>query len=59
MEKNYKSGKIDWFRAFKYNEIGEYESPDIQLGKGQFGRGVFAKKKIQPGQLLMIERPMI
>jgi hypothetical protein len=37
-----KNEKIDWQKAIKTQNMGEYWSPKIKVGKSPYGRGVFA-----------------
>jgi hypothetical protein len=51
---------INWFNAWKTSSTqGEFFSSKINVGKSPFGRGMFALEDITPGEILIIEQPLI
>jgi hypothetical protein len=50
---------VDWFRAIKNHELGEYFSPKIKIGKSPYGLGIIARNNIKAGEVLIIEKPLI
>ena len=59
MEKSTRENKVDWFRAIKEKELGQYFSSKLKIQKSPFGLGVFATSPIKPGEILIIERPLV
>jgi len=45
---------VDWFRAIKFQELGEYFSPKIVIGKSPYGLGIIATNKIKKGEVIII-----
>ena len=54
LERSFKENKIDWCKAMTSLQLGEYQADCIEFTKGQYGLGMFAKKDIQPGEILSL-----
>ena len=39
--------------------MGELFHEDIKIDKSPYGRGIFAKKNIKAGQVIIVERPLL
>jgi len=39
--------------------LGELFHEDIKIDKSPYGRGIFAKKNIKAGQVIIVERPLL
>ncbi len=59
LERSFKENKIDWCKAMTSLQLGEYQADCIEFTKGQYGLGMFAKKDIQPGEILIVEKPFL
>ena len=60
IDKSFKENKnIDWYRAFKYQELGQFFSNELEIVKKQVGVGIFTRQKIEPGQVVIVERAVL
>lgn len=51
--------KIDWYRAIKFGEIGEFFHEGIRIDKSPYGLGIFSLRNVKAGEFLIIEKPLM